>query len=111
MVEDSSILFSQSKPPTTSLDSDGCTVLPHGLSQARAQVKNKPRFAEFMCSYAEIFRFVVVVTEAVIPMTLWGSKRNFNLIANRQFDHRCPPNLPPNRFRRRREDLHRDAQI
>lgn len=64
----------------TSVDSAGRSILATGISLAEKQAKQKPRFAEFMCSYAEVFRFAVVVTKTVVPMCLWGSQRNFKLI-------------------------------
>ncbi|KAF5359331.1 hypothetical protein D9756_003256 [Leucocoprinus leucothites] len=42
----------------------------------------KPRFAEFTCSYVEVFRYVVVIVKAVIPKSFWGSKKNFKVIMN-----------------------------
>ncbi|KAN0139057.1 Telomerase ribonucleoprotein complex - RNA binding domain containing protein [Lactarius tabidus] len=42
--------------------------------------KCKPRFAEFACSFVEIFRFAAVVTKAVIPMSFWGGDENFRVV-------------------------------
>ncbi|KAF7773358.1 hypothetical protein Agabi119p4_5525 [Agaricus bisporus var. burnettii] len=42
----------------------------------------KPRFAEFACSYIEVYRYVVVVCKAIIPKSFWGSRKNFNVIMN-----------------------------
>jgi hypothetical protein len=39
---------------STSVDSVGWPIVPHGPSQAERHVKNKPRFAEFACSYTEV---------------------------------------------------------
>lgn len=55
MAENSSLLLSQARlPHNISTDSYGRSIVAKGLSQAAAQVRNKPRFAEFMCSYAEV---------------------------------------------------------
>ena len=65
-----------------STDSFGRSIIATGISFAEQQTKQKPRFAEFMCSYAEVFRFAVVVTKAVIPTAFWGSQKNFKLVTN-----------------------------
>jgi len=39
---------------STSVDSVGWPIVPHGPSQAERHVKNKPRFAEFACSHTEV---------------------------------------------------------
>ena len=48
----------RTQPPlhlgNVSFDSEGQTILPHGVSLAEAAVKKKPRFAEFICSYTEV---------------------------------------------------------
>lgn len=54
----------------------------------------KPRFVDFTCSYVEVFQYVVAVIKAIIPNTLWGSKKNFktvmqyvkNFITGRRFE-------------------------
>ncbi|KAL0953283.1 hypothetical protein HGRIS_004533 [Hohenbuehelia grisea] len=63
-----------------SIDSTGQRIQPDGLSQAERHTKHKPRFAEFACSYTEVYRFVVVVTKFVIPKAFWGSQANFKLV-------------------------------
>ncbi|KAJ8494766.1 hypothetical protein ONZ51_g2140 [Trametes cubensis] len=60
-----------------SLDLSGRPIFVHDQSQARRQLKHKPRFAEFVCGVDEVFRYAVLVTRAVIPKVFWGSKRNF----------------------------------
>ena len=49
------------------------------LTQTSATRKAKPRFAEFVCTHVEVYRFVVLVTKAVIPYRFWGSKNNFSV--------------------------------
>jgi hypothetical protein len=53
------------------------TTLP--LPSKRREPKPKPRFAEFACRTGEVWRFAVLVTEAVIPKPFWGSDTNFKL--------------------------------
>ena len=65
-----------------SVNSAGHSIIATGLSSVEQQIKQKPRFAEFMCSYAEVFRFAVVVTKRVIPMQFWGSQKNFKLVTD-----------------------------
>lgn len=43
----------------------------------RSEPKPKPRFAEFECSTSEVYRYVVLVSEAVIPKAFWGNEQNF----------------------------------
>jgi hypothetical protein len=81
----------------TSLDSNGSRILPFGSTQAQKHAVNKPRFAEFACTYVEVelshlgrytdhlkpdqvYRYVVLVTNAVIPKAFWGSKRNLKFV-------------------------------
>jgi telomerase reverse transcriptase len=66
----------------TSIDSNGNSILPQGLSQAKKHGMNKPRFIEFTCSYVEVFRYVMLVTKMVIPKQFWGSRKNFKLVQN-----------------------------
>ncbi|KAI0635988.1 hypothetical protein C8Q77DRAFT_606942 [Trametes polyzona] len=65
---------------SVSLDSAGRPVIVHDLSQARRQTKYKPKFAEFVCSPGEVYRYVVLVTKAVVPQAFWGSARNFDVV-------------------------------
>ena len=70
--------------------------------------KCKPRFAEFACSFVEVisqmfatgllmcstvlvqvFRFAVVVTKAVVPMSFWGGDENFRVVMNGKTYLRC----------------------
>ena len=82
----------------TSVDSSGNPILPSGLTQAQKHAINKPRFIEFTCSHVEVrkrwrhwrlmsntldgqvHRYVVLVTNAVVPKSLWGTKSNFKLV-------------------------------
>ncbi|KZP22725.1 hypothetical protein FIBSPDRAFT_910389 [Athelia psychrophila] len=50
------------------------------ISQAVKPSKVKPRFAEFTCSHTEVYRYAVLVTDAVIPKAFWGSTRNTKLV-------------------------------
>jgi hypothetical protein len=84
-----------------SLDSAGQAIQPRGLTQAALHARNKPRFAEYCCSHVEVrwvrklqitltrntlqvFRYVNLVTKAVIPVTFWGSELNYKLICDRE---------------------------
>ncbi|KAF7374776.1 Telomerase reverse transcriptase [Mycena sanguinolenta] len=60
-----------------SLDSDGNSILPTGLTQAALHAKTKPRFVEYSCSHIEVYRFAVLISKAVIPKAFWGSESNF----------------------------------
>lgn len=42
------------KDANLSIDLTGRPISVHGLSQAEKHSKNKPRFAEFMCSHTEV---------------------------------------------------------
>lgn len=81
----------------TSLDSNGSRIIPIGSTQAQKHALNKPRFVEFACSYVEVeiffsqlrrwcfnsykvYRYVVLVTNAVIPKAFWGSNRNLKAV-------------------------------
>ncbi|ETW83156.1 hypothetical protein HETIRDRAFT_450817 [Heterobasidion irregulare TC 32-1] len=90
LVSEQSIRLKSQQSLTTanrSIDSLGCTIVPGGTTQARVDVKSKPRFTEFTCSHVEIFRYAVLVTKAVIPKAFWGSDKNFKLVMN------CEPRL------------------
>jgi hypothetical protein len=54
MSETSIHLRSQGSLLETSVDSIGVPITPRGFSQAENYVKNKPKFAEFMCSHVEV---------------------------------------------------------
>ncbi|KAK7690659.1 hypothetical protein QCA50_005758 [Cerrena zonata] len=83
MSETSMVLCSQGPLSLNdSLDSHGNTIIAKGLTQLREDSKNKPRFAEFTCSYAEVFHYVMAITKVVVPYELWGCQRNYKLIAN-----------------------------
>ncbi|KAG6908673.1 hypothetical protein DXG01_003687 [Tephrocybe rancida] len=81
-VSEQSILLSQ--PPlnlgNSSIDSEGNSILPFGLTQAERHAKSKPRFADLACSFVEVFRYVVLITKAVIPKAFWGNESNFEVI-------------------------------
>ncbi|CAL1716650.1 unnamed protein product [Somion occarium] len=84
MMSENSIIINSQQPVSSgnlSIDSHGNTILPEGLTQARNEVKNKPRFAEFACSYVEVFCFLMVITKSIVPQELWGCQRNFKLVA------------------------------
>lgn len=55
-------------------------VVPHGASQAKRQAQAKPRFADFSCSHAEVYRFVASIILTVIPRAFWGSQKNLKAI-------------------------------
>ncbi|KAG1899510.1 uncharacterized protein F5891DRAFT_953648, partial [Suillus fuscotomentosus] len=40
---------------------------------------HKPRFLEFTCSHAKVFRHAILVTKAVIPNAFWGCEKNFEV--------------------------------
>ncbi|KAI9066222.1 hypothetical protein FKP32DRAFT_1566221 [Trametes sanguinea] len=65
-----------------SLDSTGRPIAYQSSSQAQKSARYKPKFAEFMCGVDEVFRYAVLVTNAVIPKVLWGSDRNFKITMN-----------------------------
>ncbi|RXW18136.1 hypothetical protein EST38_g7715 [Candolleomyces aberdarensis] len=63
-----------------SMDSAGNPIQPLGATQAMKYVQSKPKFTEFECSYYEVFRYVVLVTNTIIPKSFWGSKKNHTLV-------------------------------
>ncbi|TCD64911.1 hypothetical protein EIP91_003447 [Steccherinum ochraceum] len=82
MVSEHSIqLHSQAVISDPSISHDiGSTTFGSALSQIQRQAKHKPRFAEFACSHAEVYYYAVCVTKAVVPLSLWGSEKNFKVI-------------------------------
>ncbi|KAL5504247.1 EST2 [Sanghuangporus vaninii] len=50
------------------------------LSKMQSQVKLKPKFAEFICSHAEVYLYVCAVTKSVIPHSLWGCEKNRKMV-------------------------------
>lgn len=64
----------------TSIDSSGNPIPPFGLTQAQKYARNKPRFIEFVCSHVEVYRYVVLVTNAVVPKSFWGTRSNLRLV-------------------------------
>ena len=51
----------------------------------QSQAKLKPKFAEFICTYAEVYLYVCAVTKSVIPDSLWGSKKNREVVFGREY--------------------------
>ncbi|KAG8870325.1 hypothetical protein FRB97_009861 [Tulasnella sp. 331] len=60
--------------------SHGSLIFPHGASQAQHHVKAKPKFAEFACNHANVYRYVANITLAVFPRDMWGSAKNLKVI-------------------------------
>ena len=88
MSESSMVLCSQAQlTGNDSLDSDGNTIIAKGLTQLREDNKQKPRFAEFTCTYTEVFLYVMAVTRVVIPYELWGCKGNFQAVMEGRFTY------------------------
>ncbi|KAF5382158.1 hypothetical protein D9615_004408 [Tricholomella constricta] len=81
-ISEQSLLLSQAPlgGSNTSFDSSGNPILPVGLTQAERHAKSKPRFADFACPNVEVYRYVALVTKAVIPKAFWGSEANFQVI-------------------------------
>ncbi|SGZ26907.1 BQ5605_C025g09993 [Microbotryum silenes-dioicae] len=61
-------------------DEEDETPMAHGASQARARVRAKPRFTEYMCSTYEVICYVTAIVRDTIPRDFWGSKSNENLV-------------------------------
>ncbi|PPQ76240.1 hypothetical protein CVT26_008148 [Gymnopilus dilepis] len=82
MSETSIQLRTQISPASgnVSVDSNGKSIMALGTTQAQKYAKQKPRFVEFACSHQEVFRYVVLVTNAVVPKSFWGSKANLKLV-------------------------------
>lgn len=82
MSEDSIVIGSQLQPTATSYttaDRTNTSIHLNPTQSSSAVRKAKPRFAEFMCTHVEVYRYVVLVTKAVIPNRLWGSGHNFSV--------------------------------
>ncbi|KAH8823013.1 hypothetical protein DL96DRAFT_1470040 [Flagelloscypha sp. PMI_526] len=62
------------------MDSEHTKYSAHGLSQARQHRESKPKFSDFACSYVEVYRYLVLLTDEVIPKAFWGSGRNYKTI-------------------------------
>ncbi|KAG5635812.1 hypothetical protein H0H81_010060 [Sphagnurus paluster] len=62
-----------------SVDLSGKVISPTGVAQER-HGKLKPRFADFACPNVEVYRYVALVTKAVIPKAFWGSDANFKVV-------------------------------
>ncbi|KZT07774.1 uncharacterized protein LAESUDRAFT_772394 [Laetiporus sulphureus 93-53] len=67
-----------------STDTIGNPIIPQGLTQARRHAQHKPRFAEFACSFAEVSRYAILATNAVIPRAFWGSGANRRVVYKRR---------------------------
>jgi len=84
MSEGSSQLFTQPFfSSDTSTDSDGQTIVGCGLTQAKKDAVNKPRFVDFACSHSEVgvrcletFK-VLIIHNRSIDMLYWSRKRSF----------------------------------
>ncbi|KAF5391483.1 hypothetical protein D9757_002434 [Collybiopsis confluens] len=90
MSEHSSELRSQISLKHNSFDSEGNTISLLGLTQAQQAAKSRPRFMDFACNYSEVrvpdfyaisvYKYVIWITNAVIPKRFWGSRANFKAI-------------------------------
>ncbi|THH09180.1 hypothetical protein EW146_g8757 [Bondarzewia mesenterica] len=83
LMSEQSINLHSQRPIDSELVSDislNRTTLPPSLTQSKPGTKAKPRFAEFACSILEVYRYVVLVTKAVIPKSLWGCDDNFKSV-------------------------------
>ncbi|OJT07372.1 Telomerase reverse transcriptase [Trametes pubescens] len=69
---------------SVSLNSSGRPVIAHDTSQARRQVRHKPKFAEFVCSEGEVYRYANLVTKAVVPQAMWGNVKH--MITARRYE-------------------------
>ena len=57
----------------------------HGGSVSKTSAtKYKPKFAEFMCTHAEVFLYVRYITKTVIPFEFWGCHRNRRTMLSRK---------------------------
>ncbi|KAG2110432.1 hypothetical protein BD769DRAFT_1365127 [Suillus cothurnatus] len=76
MLSENSIqLKSQASQNDMSIDSAG-----NGGQIPSKEMEHKPRFLEFTCSHAEVYRYAILVTKAVIPKAFWGCERNFKVV-------------------------------
>ncbi|GAA5844734.1 hypothetical protein JCM9279_002901 [Rhodotorula babjevae] len=88
---DRSIGLELAEPPHTqvsrgdvSIDiSHASLVIPHGQTQAQEKARDKPKLAEFACSFHEVERFVHGAVAEVIPRAFWGSVENARLVEDR----------------------------
>ncbi|GAA6058467.1 hypothetical protein JCM3770_002740 [Rhodotorula araucariae] len=58
-------------------------IVPHGQTQAQEKAREKPKLAEYACSFYEVESFVLDAVAEVIPSAFWGSDENFKLIRSR----------------------------
>jgi hypothetical protein len=58
-------------------------VLPRGGTQAEKHTENKPKLAEYACSFYEVDSYVNAVVSQVIPRAFWGSEVNQQLVQRR----------------------------
>ncbi|KAJ3852039.1 hypothetical protein EV368DRAFT_41870 [Lentinula lateritia] len=84
MSENMSQLRSQTSLKLNSFDSEGETISAFGLTQVQKAAKSKPRFVDFASDYSEVYKYVIWVTNAVIPKSFWGTRANFRLVCQRK---------------------------
>ncbi|BGP48846.1 Telomerase reverse transcriptase [Rhodotorula kratochvilovae] len=58
-------------------------VVPHGQTQAQEKAREKPKLAEYACSFYEVERFVLDAVAEVIPRAFWGSDANCRVVQSR----------------------------
>ncbi|KPV77795.1 uncharacterized protein RHOBADRAFT_33988, partial [Rhodotorula graminis WP1] len=88
---DRSVGLELAEPPHTQISrgdvsidiSHASLVVPHGQTQAQEKAREKPKLAEFACSFHEVERFVQGAVGEVIPRAFWGSVENARLIDDR----------------------------
>ncbi|KAK0500404.1 hypothetical protein EDD18DRAFT_827251 [Armillaria luteobubalina] len=85
--ENSQLQTQASLGEEVSLDSAGNSIFPIGFTQAKRYAESKPRFVEFSCSHFEVYRYVLLVTQQVIPHEFWGSDSNFKHICRSMIQH------------------------
>lgn len=80
MVSENSIqLKSQASQHNMSMYSAGNSIVADRVL-SKKEMEHKPRFLEFTCSHAEVCRYAILVTKAVIPKAFWGCERNFKVV-------------------------------
>ncbi|KAG1892989.1 uncharacterized protein F5891DRAFT_963616 [Suillus fuscotomentosus] len=79
MVSENSIqLKSQASQMNMTIDSVGNSTIADRVP-GKNEIEHKPRFLEFTCSHAKVFRYAILVTKAVIPKAFWGCEKNFEV--------------------------------
>ncbi|KAF8690235.1 hypothetical protein AX14_003047 [Amanita brunnescens Koide BX004] len=76
----SSVLSQPMSSGHFSMVSKDASMVSAALSEAKRYAKIKPRFAEFVCEYHEVYRYVALVTKSIIPNSFWGSIYNLRLV-------------------------------